>query len=87
MALLEELLSQRRWRRGKRGAWYDRWALVLMHHKSRAKREVNGELQPISKVEQKEVLEKAMQVIIEGLHDEDTHIGEPSMLRLFIECL
>ena len=47
-----------------------------MHHKSRAKREVNGELQPISKAEQKKVLERAMQVIIEGLHDEDTHIGE-----------
>ncbi|TDL24690.1 hypothetical protein BD410DRAFT_826694 [Rickenella mellea] len=30
--VLEELLLQRRWRRGKRGLWYERCALVLMFH-------------------------------------------------------
>ncbi|EJD02252.1 uncharacterized protein FOMMEDRAFT_147288 [Fomitiporia mediterranea MF3/22] len=74
IALLQELLAQRRWRRGKRGAWYDRWALVLMHHVVRQRREINGEQVPLSKEEQKKVLQKAMDVVIEGLHDEDTHI-------------
>ncbi|KAF7986651.1 hypothetical protein HWV62_26482 [Athelia sp. TMB] len=26
----EALLSQKRWRKGRRGAWYERWALLLM---------------------------------------------------------
>ncbi|KAL5489948.1 hypothetical protein ACEPAI_4780 [Sanghuangporus weigelae] len=74
IALLQELLAQRRWRRGKRGAWYDRWALVLMHHVVCTKCEVDGEQVPLSKEEQKKVLQKAMKVVIEGLHDDDTHI-------------
>ncbi|KAL5511287.1 hypothetical protein ACEPAH_4503 [Sanghuangporus vaninii] len=72
--LLQELLAQRRWRRGKRGAWYDRWALVLMHHVVRTKREVDGDQVPLSKEEQKKVLQEAMKVVTEGLHDDDTHI-------------
>ena len=75
ISLLQELLAQRRWRRGKRGAWYDRWALVLMHHVVRTKHEVNGEQVALSKEEQKKVLRNAMDVVIEGLHDDDTHIG------------
>ncbi|KAH8117012.1 VRR-NUC domain-containing protein [Phellopilus nigrolimitatus] len=74
LELLRELLAQRRWRRGKRGAWYDRWALVLMHHLPRLKREVNGELLSPSKDEQKKFLEEAMDIVIRGLHDDDTHI-------------
>lgn len=34
MALLRELLAQRSYRRGKRGAWYDRLALLLMTYPS-----------------------------------------------------
>lgn len=73
--ILEELLGQSYWRRGKRGAWYDRWALILMHHFARAKQEVDGEIRQLSKSEQNEVLKKAMEIVIRGLHDDDTHIG------------
>lgn len=58
--VLDALLSQRRWRCGKRGAWYDRKACILMTHcnKNRA------------------TLEKALEVVIEGLEDNDTHISQ-----------
>lgn len=29
LAILEALLNQRRWRRGRRGKWYERRALIL----------------------------------------------------------
>jgi fanconi-associated nuclease 1 len=32
LEVLEALLSQRRWRRGRRGEWYDRRALILTNH-------------------------------------------------------
>lgn len=81
MSLLEELLAQSRWRRGKRGAWYDRLALILMHHKAKAARQgiltdVDGTDEKVNDEEQ--VLRKAMEVILRGLHDEDTHIGMTS---------
>ena len=72
---MQELLSQRRWRRGKRGAWYDRWALILTHHLVREKREVDGQLIALAKDEQKAILEQAIKIIIRGLEDEDMHIG------------
>lgn len=56
--VLEALLSQKVWRRGKRGAWYDRLALVLMHH-------YNGD---VPKKEQ------AVNVCIDALEDPDTHL-------------
>lgn len=82
ISILQELLDQRRWRRGKRGAWYDRWALILMHHRARSKHVVDGQLVPLSKEEQEKILRDAMRVCINGLHDEDTHIG-----KLFCEIL
>lgn len=75
ITILEELLAQPRWRRGKRGAWYDRWALILMHHLVREKREIDGQLVTLAKDEQKDILRQAMRVIIRGLEDDDTHIG------------
>ena len=32
LAILEALLNQRRWRRGRRGKWYERRALILTTH-------------------------------------------------------
>ncbi|KAF8337884.1 VRR-NUC domain-containing protein [Cantharellus anzutake] len=50
-ALLTELLSQKRWRRGKRGLWYDRLALVYMKHQSEPRKAlqvvVNGLQDPL----------------------------------------
>ena len=87
IAILEELLMQSRWRRGKRGAWYDRWALILMHHLVREKREVDGKQVALEKDEQSRILKQAMQIIVRGLEDEDTHIGmvnDTGMLCLFL---
>ncbi|WVQ76980.1 hypothetical protein IAR50_006659 [Cryptococcus sp. DSM 104548] len=60
--VLKALIAQRRWRRGKRGAWYDRLALVLMNHYN------------TSPKEKEEKLREATQVCINALLDEDTHI-------------
>ncbi|WVQ82523.1 hypothetical protein IAT38_004652 [Cryptococcus sp. DSM 104549] len=68
--VLRALLAQRRWRRGKRGAWYDRLALVLMTHYK----------QDPESLEEK--LREATQVCIDGLLDEDTHlIYRPALSR------
>ncbi|WVQ97668.1 hypothetical protein IAU59_004782 [Kwoniella sp. CBS 9459] len=68
--VLQALLKQRRWRRSKRGAWYDRLALVLMNHYNETP-------------EQKgEKMREAVQVCIDALLDEDTHlIYRPALSR------
>ncbi|GBE81686.1 hypothetical protein SCP_0400570 [Sparassis crispa] len=63
--VLEELLAQRRWRRGRRGRWYDRRALILMTHCPR----------------DEGTHERAMQAVTEALLDEDTHIVFRPMLE------
>jgi hypothetical protein len=60
LEVLDALLSQHRWRCGKRGAWYDRKACILMTHCGK----------------NKATLEKALEVVIEGLKDDDTHISQ-----------
>lgn len=96
--LLEELLAQHFWRRGKRGAWYDRLALVFMHHVARktAKRgssvvakenENGGDGQQLSKEDKQKILQRAMDVIVKGLHDADTHIGQSLSLHEFDSSL
>lgn len=56
--VLRSLLAQRVWRRGKRGAWYDRLALVLMHH-------YQGDV--VKK-------RQAVEVCLDALEDPDTHL-------------
>ncbi|BEJ12459.1 hypothetical protein CspHIS471_0209190 [Cutaneotrichosporon sp. HIS471] len=60
--VLRALLLQQRWRRGKRGAWYDRLALVYMTHYK------------MSEAQKLEKLEEATQVCIDGLLDPGTHL-------------
>ncbi|OCF42115.1 fanconi-associated nuclease 1 [Kwoniella heveanensis CBS 569] len=68
--VLQALLKQRRWRRSKRGAWYDRLALVLMNHYND------------SPEQKEEKLREAVQVCIDALLDEDTHlIYRPALSR------
>ncbi|ORX37453.1 hypothetical protein BD324DRAFT_626275 [Kockovaella imperatae] len=68
--MLKALLNQRRWRRSKRGAWYERLALVLMNHYN------------ASPEEKEEKMREATQVCIDGLLDEDTHlIYRPGLSR------
>ncbi|KAI0053972.1 hypothetical protein FA95DRAFT_1551753 [Auriscalpium vulgare] len=61
LVLLNELLAQRHWRRGRRGAWYDRRALILMHHL--AKLDLSGETR-----------HRAMLGVVEALEDPDTRL-------------
>ncbi|KAG8895836.1 hypothetical protein FRC01_012177, partial [Tulasnella sp. 417] len=56
--VIRTLLSQRRWRKGRRGAWYDRLALILMNYKDKDNAS----------------LEEALQLVKEGLEDPDTHL-------------
>ena len=59
LEVLEDLLNQRRWRRGRRGKWYERRALVLTRY---------GDKSP-------ETLRRAMLGLIDSLNDPDTHLG------------
>lgn len=80
LEILDELLKQRLWRRGKRARWYERRAVILMHHLSR---QTGVEVVPI--------LQKALNGVREALEDEDTGIGtrvtfyEPNM-QFLNEC-
>lgn len=60
LEVLEALLAQKRWRRGRRGRWHERRALILMTHMDK---------DPIT-------YQRATTAVIEGLEDEDTHISE-----------
>ncbi|EJU00598.1 hypothetical protein DACRYDRAFT_108664 [Dacryopinax primogenitus] len=66
MRILRALLSQQRWRQGKRGGWYERLALILMTHCGK----------------ERDTYEEAMKVAITGLEDPKTHlIYRPSLER------
>ncbi|WWC86489.1 uncharacterized protein L201_001366 [Kwoniella dendrophila CBS 6074] len=68
--VLRALLAQRRWRRSKRGAWYDRLALILMNHYN------------ATPEEKEDKLRDATQTCIDALLDEDTHmIYRPALSR------
>jgi len=58
--VLEALLNQRRWRRGRRGKWYDRRALILTRYCDKSP----------------ETLRRAVRGLLDSLNDRDTHLGE-----------
>lgn len=60
LEVLEALLSQRRWRRGRRGKWYERRALVLTRYCDKSP----------------ETLRRAICGLLDSLNDRDTHLGE-----------
>lgn len=68
LEVLETLLAQRFWRRGKRGRWYERRALILTTHLSKV---VEGEKKKTIPA----VLHRARQGLIEALEDDATHLG------------
>lgn len=68
IGVLESLLSQRFWRRGKRGRWYTRRALVQTNYLARID---NGE----KKKKDRKVLQEARRGLQEALCDDDTHLG------------
>ncbi|THG99844.1 hypothetical protein EW026_g2590 [Hermanssonia centrifuga] len=66
LGVLEALLRQTRWRRGRRGRWYERRALILMTHLSK----------------EEGVYHRAMTAVLDALKDSDTHIiFRPKLLR------
>jgi len=60
LEVLDALLAQKRWRRGRRGRWYDRRALILMTYFPR---------------DDLGIARRAMRGVEEALLDDDTHIG------------
>jgi hypothetical protein len=58
--LLEELLAQKRWRRGKHGDWWDRRMTIAMKPKHNSH----------------EGRERALNMVIAALQDPDTRLGE-----------
>lgn len=59
LEILETLLKQKRWRRGRRGRWHERRALILQTYMGK----------------DQIILNEAMRAVIEGLEDDDTHMG------------
>lgn len=59
LKLRAALLRQTRWRRGRRGGWYDRMALVYMRHMGGGDANLN----------------KARDILLEGLNDKLVHLG------------
>lgn len=64
LEVLEDLLNQRRWRRGRRGKWYDRRALVLTRYCDKSP----------------ETLRRAVRGLLDSLNDRDTHLVYRSSL-------
>ncbi|EEB89629.1 hypothetical protein MPER_12252, partial [Moniliophthora perniciosa FA553] len=76
-ALLQKLLSQRYWRRGKRGEWYQRRALIQEAYLSKR----GGK-----KTKDKAVLAEAWEGLVEALEDDDTHLViRPDLVRRMIK--
>ncbi|KAI0647353.1 VRR-NUC domain-containing protein [Trametes meyenii] len=73
LALLDTLLAQTRWRRGRRGRWHERRALVLMHHLHGA---AAGEPK-----EQRALDRRALAGVVAALEDADTHVVFRPMLE------
>ncbi|KAL4077221.1 VRR-NUC domain-containing protein [Scleroderma yunnanense] len=58
LEVLEALISQNRWRRGWRGRWHERRALILSTHFPKSQ----------------DTAQRALTAVIEGIEDPDTHI-------------
>ncbi|KAI0780638.1 hypothetical protein BD413DRAFT_619127 [Trametes elegans] len=67
LRVLDALLAQRGWRRGRRGRWHDRRALILMQH--------------LKDDPARNAAENALAGVIAALEDEDTHIVYRPMLE------
>ncbi|GAA6045103.1 hypothetical protein NBRC10513_004905 [Rhodotorula toruloides] len=89
--ILRYLLAQTSFRRGKRGDWYDRLALVLMNHplgaekalasSSEVKEELKGKKKERKEKFVRERKEEAMKICEAGLSDPYTHLIYKSSLQ------
>ena len=67
LEVLEALLGQKVWRRGRRGKWYERRAAILMTH--------------LCEDEKSKVLTRAIEGVKEALMDDDTSLGESTFVN------
>ncbi|KAI6045618.1 hypothetical protein EDC04DRAFT_3104166 [Pisolithus marmoratus] len=65
LEVLEALLAQRRWHRGRRGGWHERRALILSAHFPKSR----------------DTAERALIAVIDALEDPDTHLVYRSKLQ------
>lgn len=72
--IIRRILKQRVFRRGKRGAWYERLALVLMKYPSAEERDPNLSERKKCKLADARYQE-ALAVCLKGLSDPDTHLS------------
>ena len=59
--VLQALIDQPRWRRGRRGRWYDQRALILMDKFPR---------------DDMKIAEIALNSVLDAIDDPDVHLGE-----------
>ncbi|KAL0574476.1 hypothetical protein V5O48_007490 [Marasmius crinis-equi] len=72
--LLQKLLGQRFWRRGKRADWYTRRALITECYLAKT----------VPKKPDRAILRQALDGIVDALEDEDTHIvARPELVRRY----
>ncbi|KAM0754067.1 hypothetical protein T439DRAFT_322953 [Meredithblackwellia eburnea MCA 4105] len=79
MEILKALLSQHSFRRGKRGAWYERLALVMMKPTAKEKDDSLSKEKKERLVKKR--LERALEVCLKGLDDPYTHLIYHSSLQ------
>lgn len=85
IAILRALLNQTAFRRGKRGAWYDRLALVLGHYPSQLELAA-PDLEAKDQLKHAR-LEDALEVCFRGLDDPLTHLVYRSALERRVKRL
>jgi Fanconi-associated nuclease 1 len=74
--ILEALLGQERWRRGKRGEWHERLAIIKQTHLCKVQK--NGLKQEVDM----KLIAEARECVIAAIQDESIHIGLSSFLLL-----
>lgn len=72
--MLNALLAQPYWRKGKRGDWYERRALIQINYLAKNDDEKKRK-------KKKEVLVRAREGLLAALRDEDTHLSRFIELR------
>ncbi|KAH7889505.1 hypothetical protein F5I97DRAFT_1844717 [Phlebopus sp. FC_14] len=70
LEVLEALLAQKRWRRGRRGRWYERRVSILCTHFAK----------------DQEITQRALVAVVEALEDPDTHLCyRPKLQRRLVK--
>ncbi|OSD08560.1 hypothetical protein PYCCODRAFT_1429618 [Trametes coccinea BRFM310] len=79
LEVLNALLAQTRWRRGRRGRWHDRRALLLMNHLRPSTSSPSSSTATVTAISDHD--SATLQSVIAALEDADTHIVFRPMLE------